>query len=298
MNRLAETRSNEELQAIESIKKLLRAGVELGVAEATRRLAALAPGQSTKPGKAGVGALLGSASIVEIIQFVRDDPSSVFHLAKEVWSRGGAKEKKSAAEAIGDGLGYFVPHKAIDAAKDLASMARSKAEAVMIGKRAIEPVLERNPALIERVKKILEDNERLLRQAAIAGLVGYIARRRKYAAVGVELLLLVAQQNEKELRSAIKYGLRKMMEVDPKATASAVFEWVKSDPTKERIQTAGTFVAQRATDVRLALERGVFTALAKYANGNGTKAAGTKAPATGAQAKKPSRRKPASSKSG
>jgi hypothetical protein len=281
VKRVADEAGKEELLAVESIKKLLKAGMELGVAEATRRLTAMSPGMETKPGKAGITALLGGASVVEVIQFVKNDPTSVFHLAKEVWSRGGATDKNRAAEAIGTGLGFFVPHKAIEAARELAAMARSPREADMIGKKAIEPVLERNPALIERVKKFLEDNERLLRQAAIAGLVGYVARRRKYAAVGVELLLLVAQRNEKELRAAVKYGLRKMMEVDPKATANAVFEWVRSDPTKERVQSAATFVAQRATDVKLALEKGVFTALAKYAssetnNGNGTTAKATK----------------------
>lgn len=290
--------ANDELQAVESIKKLLKAGVELGVAEATRRLAVLVPGHDTKPGKAGIGALLGSASLVEMVQFVKNDPSSVFHLAKEVWSRGGPKEKNSAVEAIGKGLGFFVPHRALDAAKDLAAMARSGREADLIGRKAIGPVLERNPAMLERVKKFLDENERLLRQAAIAGLVGYVARRRKYAAMGVELLLLVAQQNEKEIRAAVRYGLRKMMAVDPKATAAAVFEWVKSDPSKERIQAAGTFVAQRAADVRLALERGVFTALSRYANGNGN---GTKAkakPASKPKTKKSKPKKKASAKPG
>lgn len=289
--------ANDELQAVESIKKLLKAGVELGVAEATRRLAVLAPGHDSKPGKAGIGALLGSASLVEMVQFVKNDPSSVFHLAKEVWSRGGPKEKNSAVEAIGKGLGFFVPHRALEAAKDLAAMARSGREADLIGRKAIGPVLEANPAMLERVKKFLDENERLLRQAAIAGLVAYVSRRRKYAAMGVELLLLVAQQNEKEIRAAVRYGLRKMMAVDPKATAAAVFAWVKSDPSKERIQAAGTFVAQRAADVRLALERGVFTALARYANGNGTKSAAKPATAK-PKAKKSKPKKKASAKPG
>ncbi len=294
--------ANGELQAVESIKKLLKAGVELGVAEATRRLAVLAPGHDTKAGKAGIAAVLGSAAVVEVVQFVKNDPSSVFHLAKEVWSRGGPKEKNSAVEAIGRGLGFFVPHRALEAAKDLASMARSGREADLIGRKAIGPVLERNPAMLERVKKFLDENERLLRQAAIAGLVAYVSRRRKYAAMGVELLLLVAQANEKEIRSAVRFGLRQMMAVDPKATAAAVFDWVKSDPTKERVQAAGTFVAQRAADVRLALERGVFTALARYANGNGTKAApkasGTKSTGTKPKAKKSKTPKKASAKQG
>lgn len=263
MKRVAKKQDREETEAIESIKRLLRAGAELGVAEAVRRIAQLAPARSPGAKKAEIGALLGSASLVELVQFVRNDPGSVFHLAKEVWSRGGPKDKRRAVDAIGRGLGYFVPHRALDAAKELASMARSGREADLVGRKAIGPVLERAPGLFDRVKGFVNENERLLRQAAIAGLVGYVARKRKFAALGVEVLLLVAEEHEKDIRSAVRYGLKRMMAVDPKATARTVVGWVRENPTAERVQAAASLLARRAGDVRLAVERGVIGTLAR-----------------------------------
>ena len=59
MKQLSKDAESDEVQAIESIKKLLRAGVELGVAEATRRLAVLAPGSESSTKKAAITAAFG-----------------------------------------------------------------------------------------------------------------------------------------------------------------------------------------------------------------------------------------------
>lgn len=267
MNPLEPSPKKDELEAVESIRRLIRSGVQLGVAEAVRRATQFLPASGERARRVGAETVLGAASVVELIQFVRNDPGSVFHLAKEVWSRGGFKEKEKAAEAVGSGLGFLAPHRALDAARALASMARSGREADLVGRRAIGPVLERAPPMIDRVKKMLGENERLIRQAAIAGLVGFVIRKRKYAAMGAEVLLLVAEEHEKEIRDAVKWGMGKIMEADPKAAAKAIADWARANPTAERVQAAGQLLKRRAGDLKLVVERGVVGTVARFTNG-------------------------------
>lgn len=267
MNPLEPSPKKDELEAMESIRRLIRAGVQLGVAEAVRRATQFLPAPGERVRRAGAETVLGAASVVELLQFVRNDPNSIFQLAKEVWSRGGPKEKEKAAEAVGRGLGFLVPHRALDAARALASMARSGREADLVGRRAIGPVLERAPPMADRVKKMLTENERLIRQAAIAGLVAFVIRKKKYAAMGAEIILLVAEEHEKEIRDAVKWGLARIMEADPKATAKAVGDWARSNPTADRVQAASQFLKRKAGDLKLVVERGVVGTVARFTNG-------------------------------
>lgn len=268
MRNLARAKEPTDDEAAESVRKLLKAGLELGVAEAVRRLVSLAPASGERMRNLGAEAMLAATTAVEIIQIVRNDPGSVFQLAKEVWSRGGKEAKEDAADAVGKGLGAVVPHRALEAAKELASMARGGVEADLVGRKAIGPILEKNPMMLERVKKFLSENERLIRQAAIAGLVAFVARKRKFAALGIEILLIVAEEHEKEIRAAVKWAIKQIQEVDPRATAKAVGAWAKANPTTERLQLAGAYLKQKAGDAKLAVERGVIGAVSRLGNGH------------------------------
>lgn len=268
MRALARKEKPTEDEAAESVRKLLKAGLELGVAEAVRRIVSLAPAPNDRMRNLGAEAMLAGATVVEIIQIVRNDPGSVFQLAKEVWSRGGKGHKEDAAEAVGKGLGALVPHRALEAARDLAAMARGGSEADLVGRKAIGPILERNPMMLDRVKKFLGENERLIRQAAIAGLVAFVARKRKFAALGIEIVLLVAEEHEKEIRAAVKWALKQIQEVDARATAKAVGAWAKANPTAERLQFAGAYLKQKAGNAKLAVERRVVGAMSRLGNGH------------------------------
>ncbi|MBI2078166.1 MAG: DNA alkylation repair protein [Euryarchaeota archaeon] len=292
---MVDAKRSDEWEAVKSLKSLIQAGLDLGVPEAIRKAAQLQPFLHAITGNKAKESPGLAASVAGLVQSVKDDPQAMFQLAKEVWSRGGQKEKSSAAEAVGKGLGFLVPHKALQAAKELASMARSGKEADLVGRSAIEPLLEASPGLVDRVKLLLQENEKLVRYAAISGLVYFVGRKRKYAALGAEVLLLLAEEHEKEIRDAVKWGLNKIREVDPKATAVAVAAWVKSNPTTDRVNKAGTYLKARAVDVKTAVERGVLGVLARLnpAAKNGAKANGAapkKRPAKKARRNAPAKR--------
>ncbi|HLE46775.1 MAG TPA: DNA alkylation repair protein [Candidatus Thermoplasmatota archaeon] len=283
---MVEPKRSDEWEAVRSLKALIQAGLDLGVPEAIRKAAQLQPFLSVLKGAKTPGATGVAESVTGFIQSVKEDPQAMFQMAKEVWSRGGKKEKSFAAEAVGKGLGFLVPHKALQTARELASMARSGKEADLVGRSAIEPLLSASPGLIDRVKQLLQENEKLVRQAAITGLVYFVGRKRRYAALGAEILLLLAEEHEKEIRDAVKWGLNKIREVDPKATAAAVAAWVKSNPSTERINKAGGYLKAKAVDVKTAVERGVLGVLARFNGGaraapkaNGTSAKKTERPA-------------------
>jgi hypothetical protein len=199
---------------------------------------------------------------------VMEDPDAMSQLVKEVWSRGGTRERRLAADAVGRGLGRSVPHKAMAAARELARMARNRKEAEMVGELAFEPILEQNPALVERVKVFIKENETLLRQAAIASLIMLAKRRKKHAAVVLQGLLLVAESKEDEIRKATRKGLGELSKVDARATAKAVTAWARSDPTKERVAVAKQAVKAAPAKTRSGVEKIVFAGLEKVANGS------------------------------
>jgi hypothetical protein len=257
---------NESQEAFQSIKSLLKAGLELGVPEAIRRSALLQPllGDAADKKDATVGDALNS-----LLATIKQEPQGLFQIAKEVWSRGGSKDKEKAAEAVGKGLGFLVPHRALQVAKELASMARNNAEAELVGRAAIEPILERAPAMLDRVKQLVTENQKLIRQAALAGLIAYVGRKRKLVALGAEVLLLVAEEHEKEIRDFVRKGLRQLMAVDAKATVKAVADWAKSNPSADRVALAAAFVKKAAGDARTAVEKTVVGAVARLSNGHG-----------------------------
>lgn len=252
----------------EAFRLLLKAGVELGVAEAVRRIIALAPGGDRLRGFEAETAL-GAAVLAEVVQSMRQDPGSVFQLVKEVWSRGGPKERKTAARALGRGLSRLEPHRAAGLSRDLASMARNAREADVVGTEAIGPLLTENPGLYDRMKQLLTDNERWVRRAAIAGLVVYVTHKKRVAGLALEVILLLAENNEDEVRTSVRRAIKEISKVDWRATAGAITAWVATNPTRERIQMAKRFAGSAAGDAKRQMQKVVFVNLAKLANGNG-----------------------------
>lgn len=256
------------------VVRLIKAGLELGVAEAARKVTERAPkvGKSIRDAT-GTSLVWTGALTKEMGKLLREDPDSVIQMVKEVWSRGGPKEKKLAAETLGQSVGKVIPYKAVAAARDLARMARSNKEAQMVGENILEPMMERNPALVERVKGFLKENEEYVQRAAIAALVAFASKNKKKVGVVVQGLMILYDTKEEEIRKNVRVALKKVAEVDPKETAKAVTAWAKSDPTQKRIETAKEAVKSVPTKAKATVEKLVFSGLEKLSNGDGKKGA-------------------------
>lgn len=252
----------------ESLRSLLQAGLELGIAEAVRRLAQLAPLAGGAAQQTEDRNVIGTAALAEFVRQVREDSGGVLQLVKEVWSRGGAKERKTAARALGRGVGKVAPHKALGLTRDLASMARNAKEADWVGTEAIGPILAENPALFERAKQFLQDAQPWVRRAAIAGLVAYVTRKKKLAGIAAEIVILMAESHEKEIRQAARWAVGEISKVDWKATAGAIVAWVRQNPTKERVAMAKKFAASSADAASRNVQKLVLTGLARFSNGS------------------------------
>lgn len=252
-----------------SLKALLRAGLELGVSEAVRKVQEVTRGEPAKTGTEYWENLLKDADLQGLVEAIRADPSSILHVVKEVWSRGGPKEKRVAAEALGKALATLVPHRALGLARELAVMARNPREADWVGSEAIGRILDASPALADRIKQLVQENNPWIRRAAIAGIVFLVGRKRKYAAMGIEIILLLAEQHEKEIREGVRWAVREIGKLEPRQTAQALVTWVRASPTRERVQTAMGFVTARTDATLLGLQKLVFAGLAKFADGGG-----------------------------
>lgn len=256
-----------QAELLESLKQLIRVGLELGVSEAARKMQEIVQSQFHAAPADQWNRLLKDADLGAWVEAIKQDPSSVLHLVKEVWSRGGPKEKKVAAETVGRALAVLVPHKALQVARELAGMARNPKEADWVGQEAIGPILAQNPAMFDRIKQFLAENHVWIRRAAISGVVFLVARKRKYAATALEIVLLVAESYEKEIREGVRWAIREIGRADPKAAAATLVTWVKSNPTRERVQTAVRGVSSRADAALLSAQKTLYTQLAKFAEG-------------------------------
>lgn len=246
---------------VDALRRLLKAGLDLGVAEATRRLEAIAPpGTPHDPER-----MLEEGSFEELVDAARAEPGGLLQLIKEVWSRGDSKERLAAAHALGHALGRLAPHRALGLTKELASMARNSKEADLVGREAIEPLLESNPPFFDRVKLFLNENQPWLRRAAIAALVSYVGQRRKFAGSALEAILTLAERHEADIRAAVREAVRELSKVDWKATAATLAEWARENPTAERIKLVRQFTAAVAADARAEVQRFVFARLARLA---------------------------------
>lgn len=248
-------------EVIEALRELLKAGLELGVQEAARRVAVLT-GPRSEPMQADE---LQAVTVTRFVETVRDDAQGVIQLIKEVWSRGGAEERQTAARALGQALTKIAPHRALQLARELAAMSRTSKEADLVGKEAIAPILNANPPLYDRVKQLLRDNEVWVRRAAIAGLVAYVARKRKLTAVTLEIILVLAEENEKEIRAAVRAAVKELSAIDWKSAGRAIVNWAESDPA--RLGQAKRMAASAAVGVKKDVQAAVIKGLAKFANG-------------------------------
>lgn len=262
----AQTSETTNGELADALRALLKSGLELGVAEAVRRLSLIGGASAERARKAEVDSILVGQALAEFIRSVREDDTGIFQLVKEVWSRGDLKDRRTAAHALGHGLSRLAPHKALGLSHSLASMARGPKEADMVGSEAIGPILEQNPPFVDRVKVFLKDNEVWVRRAAIAGLVAYVRTKKKMAGATLEIILLIAAHNEKEIRSAVKWAVREISAMDWRASAKAIGDWARSDPANVRL--AKQYASSSAEAVRAKVERLVFTSLTKFADGD------------------------------
>jgi hypothetical protein len=148
-------------------------------------------------------------------------------------------------------------------------MARTKKEAELVGQYVFDPIIEKNPALVERVKSFLHENEEFVQRAALAGLVSLASRRKKYVGVVLQGLLLVAEVKEDEFRKAVRAAVRNLAEVDAPTVAKQVTEWAKSDPTRQRVALAKDAIRAAPAQAKQHVEKIVFSGLDKIANGSG-----------------------------
>lgn len=247
----------------DALRSLLQAGLDLGVAEAARRLAQLMPAGPERDRGVESETAINETMIRDLIIAIREDSAGVFQLVKEVWSRGETKDRKIAARAVGKSLSKIAPHRSLGLSRDLATMARNPKEADIVGTEAIGPLLESNPPMFDRVKQFLKDNQVWVRRAAIAGLVAYVTRQKKVAGLALTAILSFVEANEKEIKASVRWAVKEISRVDWRATAAAITEWARSDPT--RIKLAKQYAAATAEGVRKNVEKAVFTNLAKFA---------------------------------
>lgn len=221
-----------------TLLQLLRSGLELGVGEASRKLQELTRSQNLPTSPQERERLLKSADVRALVEGVRADPSSVLHIVKEVWSRGGPKEKQTAADALGTAVARLVPHRALTVARDLAMMARTAKEADWVGARALGPLLEANPAMTDRVKQFIQENQVWIKRAALTGLIVLAQRRKQGAESAMALVLLLAESDEKEVRNGVRNAIRQITQLNSKASTKALLDWLRTNPSRERVQVA------------------------------------------------------------
>ena len=254
-----------------SVARLLRSALELGVTEASRKLNEQAPvAVKALRDAAGTSMVWSAALTREVGKALRDDPDALAHIVREVWSRGGPAEKKAAADALGRTLGATLPYKAVAAARELARMARSPKDADFVGRSILAPILERNPALVDRVKSFMEEAEPYVRRAGMVALVTLAVRRKKYVGVATQALLMMAESKEEEIRRSVRSAVRELAQVDAIASAKAVAAWAVSDPNKQRVQFAKETLRAAPAAAKNRVEKILFTGLGKIAgNGDG-----------------------------
>lgn len=267
---MARTTNGVDDDIVDSLRALLKAGLELGVAEASRRISLMASA-ADRTRVIDPAETLREGSWAPLLESIKTDPAGVLQMVKEVWSRGGPKERRAAAHALGHALGRLAPHKSLGVSRELAAMARNEKEADLVGSEAIGPILDANPPFLERAKQFLQENEPWIRRAAVAGLIMYVGRKRKVAAATLEVILLLAERNEAEIKSAVKFAIKEFSRVDWKGTAKAIADWAAQDPTGGRTKLAKQFAASVAADARQGVQKVVFTSLAKFAQAPATR---------------------------
>lgn len=167
----------------------------------------------------------------EIGKFIIKAPTRAFSLLKEIWNEGSFEAK----QIVGKSLEKFSPKKAKDTLDFVALLLPdidNWSVCDCLAMYAVEPIVYSNPELVlPHSERWIKDKNKWTRRFGVVSLRGY--RRIKVTDKTFEILDLVMEDKDKDIKKAVSWILREITKKNPDEVAEFLTRWAKATHSKD-----------------------------------------------------------------
>lgn len=167
----------------------------------------------------------------EIGKFIQKEPITAEELLKIIWNEGSFEARQIAGKSL-EKFGPKNPEICLDFVSLVLPDLDNWAVCDNLAMFGIEPIVYSKPGLVLlHSEKWIKNNDKWIRRFGVVTLRGY--KRVKTAGKVFELLDMVMEDNEKDIKKATSWILREVTKKNPDEVTKFLAKWAKSSRSKD-----------------------------------------------------------------
>ncbi|ODS42979.1 MAG: hypothetical protein MSIBF_06935 [Candidatus Altiarchaeales archaeon IMC4] len=166
----------------------------------------------------------------EIGKFIQKEPTKAPSLLEAIWNEGSFEARQIVGKCL-EKFGPKNPKVCLDFVSSVLLDLDNWAVCDNLAMFGVEPILYSSPELVLPLsEKWIKDKNKWIRRFGVVSLRGY--KRIQITDKVFEILDLVMEDNEKDIKKAVAWILREITKANPKEVFEFLTKWAKSKPDK------------------------------------------------------------------
>ena len=167
----------------------------------------------------------------EIGKFIQKEPKKAKELLLVIWGEESFEARQIAGKSL-EKFGPKNPETCLDFISSVLPDLDNWAVCDNLAMFGVEPIVYSNPEIVlPHFEKWIKNNDKWIRRFGIVTLRGY--KRIKTTDKVFELLDMVMNDNEKDIKKAVSWVLREITKKNPDEVAEFLTKWAKANPAKD-----------------------------------------------------------------
>ncbi|MHA1223491.1 MAG: DNA alkylation repair protein, partial [Candidatus Heimdallarchaeaceae archaeon] len=167
----------------------------------------------------------------EIGKFIQKEPTEAKSLLETIWGEGSFEAKQIAGKCL-EKFGPKNPELCLDFISSVLPELDNWANCDNLAMYGVEPIVYRNPELIlPLTERWIKNKDKWIKRFGVVSLRGY--KRIQVTDKVFEILDLVMEEKDKDIKKAIAWILREITKKNPDEVAKFLMKWIKKSQSKE-----------------------------------------------------------------
>jgi 3-methyladenine DNA glycosylase AlkD len=167
----------------------------------------------------------------EIGKFIQKEPTEAKLLLETIWNEGSFEARQIAGKCL-EKFGQKNPEICLDFVSSVLPALDNWAVCDNLAMFGVEPIVYSNPELVLPLsEKWIKDKNKWIRRFGVVTLRGY--KKVQTTNKVFEILDLVMEDNEKDIKKAVSWVLREITKRNPNEVAEFLTKWAQANPGKD-----------------------------------------------------------------
>jgi len=167
----------------------------------------------------------------EIGKYIQKEPAEAKLLLETIWNEGSFEARQIAGKCL-EKFGPKNPKICLDFVSSVLPDLDNWAVCDNLAMYGVEPIVYSNPELVLPLsEKWIKDKNKWIRRFGVVSLRGY--KRVQITDKAFEILDLVMEDKDKDIKKAISWILREITKKNPDEVAKFLMKWAKANPSKD-----------------------------------------------------------------